>query len=58
MKRRVWTPEEDLKLIILKAKGLPTVELARRLGRSRVSIWTRLRVMKDRTIAAKAGGAL
>jgi hypothetical protein len=65
-----WTPEDDLKLIVLNARGAPTDRIARLLGRgSRTAVRDRLQHFRrrlrdeslegiDATAGAKSAGEM
>jgi hypothetical protein len=49
MRETRWTPEDDLKLIVLSARGVPVDSIARLLGRgSRISVRDRLYLLKQK----------
>jgi DNA-binding NarL/FixJ family response regulator len=54
MKRNTkWTPEEDQRLLELKAAGLPLAEIAERLNRTQAGVDSRTNALKYQ---AKAKG--
>jgi hypothetical protein len=44
--RTKWTPEEDRRLLELKAAGTPPADIAQKLGRTQASIDTRATRLK------------
>jgi hypothetical protein len=44
--RTKWTPEEDRRLLELKAAGTPLADIAKKLGRTQASVDTRATRLK------------
>jgi hypothetical protein len=46
-RRQTWTPEEDQRLLALKAAGTPLAVIAKTLGRTRASVDARTAKLKN-----------
>ena len=46
-RRQTWTPEEDQRLLALKAAGTPLAVIAETLGRTRASVEARTAKLKN-----------